>query len=196
MNEGGASFVVKSNIPISSDLFLGVLRPHETGTLFSLVQRNRDYLRQWLPWVDGTRNPLDTRRFLEMSYVGFLRASGANYGIRYLGSLVGVVGFHTFDRANSVTSLGYWLAEEHCGKGIMRQSVSACVDFAFKEQGMNRLYVRCASENQRSKRIPEALGFVHEGMQRQAEWLYDHFVDLDVYSILASEWKGTFDSRS
>jgi ribosomal-protein-serine acetyltransferase len=90
-----------------------------------------------------------------------------------------------------VTSLGYWLAEEACGNGIMRQSVAACVQYAFEKQAMNRLYIRCATGNERSRRIPEALGFTREGVQRQAEWLYDHFVDLDVYSILAAEWKSS-----
>lgn len=101
-----------------------------------------------------------------------------------------MIGFHGFDGANRVTSLGYWLALDACGQGVMRASVEACVSYAFRDRGMNRLYVRCATENQRSRRVPEALGFVHEGTQREAEWLYDHFVDLEVYSVLAAEWKG------
>jgi ribosomal-protein-serine acetyltransferase len=178
-------------LSISPELFLRVLRPYEAGALFSLVERNRAHLRRWLPWIDGTRGPADSRRFLEISYAGFLRGAGFNFGIRHHGGLVGVIGFHGFDRANRVTSLGYWLAESACGKGIMRQSVAACVQYAFEKQGMNRLYIRCATGNHRSRRVPESLGFIHEGTQRQAEWLYDHFVDLEVYSILAAEWKGS-----
>jgi ribosomal-protein-serine acetyltransferase len=55
---------------------------------------------------------------------------------------------------------------------------------------MNRLYLRCAVGNIRSRKIALALGFSFEGTQRQAEWLYDHFVDLEMYSLLASEWPG------
>lgn len=181
-------------LSISADLFLRVLRPYEAGTLFSLVQKNREHLREWLPWVDATHSPVDTRRFLEMTYAGFLRGQSVNFGIRHHGSLVGTVGFHGFDRMNRVTSLGYWLCGDACGKGIMRQSVAACIEYAFEKQAMNRLYIRCATGNARSRRIPEALGFTHEGTQRQAEWLYDHFVDLDVYSLLVSEWKGLLTS--
>lgn len=178
-------------LTISSDFFLRVLRPCEAGALFSLIQENRSHLREWLPWVDATRNPVDSCRFLELSYAGYLRGAGYNFGIRHNGGLVGVIGFHGFDRANRTTSVGYWLSKPMCGKGIMRQSVAACIQYAFEKQGMNRLYIRCATGNQRSRRIAEALGFTHEGTQREAEWLYNHFVDLEVYSILASEWSGS-----
>ncbi|NDV62031.1 GNAT family N-acetyltransferase [Puniceicoccales bacterium CK1056] len=178
-------------ISISHDLVLKVLRPCEAGVLFSLVQKNRAHLREWLPWVDSTRSPVDTRKFLEMSYGGFLHGAGFNFGIRHHGGLVGLVGFHGFDMANRITSLGYWLSEDACGKGIMREAVAGCVQYAFSDRGMNRVYVRCATNNFRSKRIPESLGFTHEGTQREAEWLYDHFVDLDVYSVLAAEWDGS-----
>jgi ribosomal-protein-serine acetyltransferase len=180
--------VVNSLISISPELFLRVLRPYEAGELFTLVEGNRPHLRQWLPWVDGTRSPVDSRRFLEASYAGFLREDGFSFGIRHNGNLVGLVGFHGFDHLNRVTSLGYWLSEDACGKGIMRKSVEACTEFAFTAKEMNRIYIRCATANERSKRIPKALGYSYEGTQRQAEWLYDHFVDLEVYSLLVSEW--------
>jgi ribosomal-protein-serine acetyltransferase len=138
--------------------------------------------------VDATRSVNDSKQFLELNYAGFLNNGGFNFGIHYEGYLVGVIGFHGFDRVNRVTSLGYWLTKEACGQGIMRQCAASCTNYAFKFQNMNRIYIRCAVGNERSKNIPKALGYTLEGTQRQAEWLYDHFVDLEVYSLLASEW--------
>ncbi|MEX0331988.1 MAG: GNAT family N-acetyltransferase [Puniceicoccaceae bacterium] len=180
---------MKPVICISPELSLSVLRPSEAGALYALINRNRGHLRAWLPWVDATRSPIDSRRFLELSYAGFLAGEGFSYGIRWQESLAGVVGFHGFDRLNRITSLGYWLAKDHCGNGIMRQSVAASIDFAIRDLQMNRIYIRCAEGNERSKRIPQSLGFSLEGVQREAEWLYDHFVNLEVYSLLASEWR-------
>jgi ribosomal-protein-serine acetyltransferase len=51
-----------------------------------------------------------------------------------------------------------------------------------------RLEIRCATHNHTTRAIPERLGFRQEGIARRAEWLYDHFVDLVVYSMLAVEW--------
>jgi ribosomal-protein-serine acetyltransferase len=69
--------------------------------------------------------------------------------------------------------------------------VSSCqtfINYAFTVLKLNRLVIYCASENLRSRAIPERLGFVHEGAAREAEWLYDHFVDLEIYSLLHRDW--------
>src|SRR3712207_9579419 len=61
---------------------------------------------------------------------------------------------------------------------------------SFLELGLNRVGIACAVENEKSCAIPERLGFRNEGVQRQAEWLYDRFVDHVGYAVLASEWRG------
>ncbi len=48
--------------------------------------------------------------------------------------------------------------------------------------------VRCAEGNSKSRAIPERLGFIKEGIIRDVEWLYDHYVEDVVYGILSREW--------
>ncbi|MBD1382661.1 GNAT family N-acetyltransferase [Bacillus sp. IB182487] len=64
----------------------------------------------------------------------------------------------------------------------------ALTDYAFNELHINKVEIRAAVENKNSRGIPERLGFVNEGCIRQAEWLYDHYVDHVVYGMLAEEW--------
>ena len=69
----------------------------------------------------------------------------------------------------------------------MTQSCRAVIGHAFTTLGLHRVVIRCAMENQRSRAIPERLGFALEGIERQSQWLYDHFVDLAVYALLQTD---------
>lgn len=70
----------------------------------------------------------------------------------------------------------------------MTSACRAMVNIAFEEYGLNRVEIRAAADNRKSRAIPERLGFQKEGVSRQTEWIYDHFVDHVVYGMLADEW--------
>jgi ribosomal-protein-serine acetyltransferase len=163
----------------------------DAGAMFTLVDANRSHLRRWLPWVDGTRSVEDTRRFKEVA----VRQQAARESLQVVleldSHLIGVVGFHRFDWVHRSTSMGYWLAEEHQGRGFMTSACQALIETAFLKWDLNRVEIRCATGNVRSQAIPTRLGFMFEGTLRSAEWLYDHFEDLNVYSLLASEFPQT-----
>src|SRR3990172_6239000 len=53
-----------ARIPIDGDIELRLLMKGHANKLFALTARNRDHLRQWLPWVDRTRTPIDTMKFI------------------------------------------------------------------------------------------------------------------------------------
>ena len=70
----------------------------------------------------------------------------------------------------------------------MTSASRALVDQAFNQAKLNRVEIRCAIGNERSRAIPSRLCFREEGLLRDAEWLYDHFVDHIVYAMLARDW--------
>ncbi|MDI6878718.1 MAG: GNAT family protein [Desulfitobacteriaceae bacterium] len=156
--------------------------------LYELTDSCRLYLKQWLPWVDGTKSVEDTKSFIEITKKQFSASNGFQAGIWYKGSIAGVIGFHGMNWANKSTSIGYWLGEKYQGNGLMTKATKAFVNYAIGELKLNRVEIRCADKNFRSQAIPERLGFIKEGKIRDAEWLYDHFVDHVVYGILAREW--------
>lgn len=104
------------------------------------------------------------------------------------GILVGMIGHVGIDWPNRATEIGYWLAEDRQGRGIITRSVRALIDEAFGPLDLHRVVIRCATGNTRSAAVPRRLGFQLEGAQREAAWLYDHFEDYLVFSMLASEW--------
>lgn len=101
--------------------------------------------------------------------------------------VAGVIGFHFFNWSNSLTSVGYWLGKAYEGQGIMTQAAQSLLDYAHGELGINRVEIRCATENRKSQKVAERLGFVKEGVARQSENLYGKLIDHIVYSHLKSD---------
>jgi ribosomal-protein-serine acetyltransferase len=104
--------------------------------------------------------------------------------------MAGVIGYISVGWSNRATSLGYWLAEELQGEGTMTAAVRVLTDHALAEWDLNRVEIRAASGNRRSRAIPERLRFRAEGTLRQAERVGDRYVDSVVYSMLAEDWTG------
>ncbi|SET24279.1 ribosomal-protein-serine acetyltransferase [Oceanobacillus limi] len=173
---------------IDEELSLRSLVEQDAVALFHLIDSSRSYLREWLPWVDETSNLQDSMKFIHDSQQLYERRVGLNAGIFYRDQLVGIAGFNSFDWRNQIGYIGYWLGMSFQGKGIMTRVVRALTDYAFHQLHLNRIDIRAAYDNHKSRAIPERLGYQIEGQIRQAEWLYDHYVDHVIYSMLANEW--------
>jgi ribosomal-protein-serine acetyltransferase len=169
------------------------LRPHkleDAELLFNLVDKNRAYLRQWLPWLDGTLSPDDSRKFIEGCIAEAEKGAGLEFAIWKDNELVGCVGFHKMGNKERIADIGYWLSEDIQGQGIMTEAVKALINYGFKELNLNKIQIGCAVGNDKSCSIPHRLQFKHEGTFRDGEWLYDHYVDINYFGMLKREWKG------
>jgi ribosomal-protein-serine acetyltransferase len=156
--------------------------------IFHLIDQNRAHLRQWLPFVDGTRGMEDTRAFRRSSLERYARDGSFDAVIVQDGAPVGVIGLHWIHWAHRSTSLGYWLAQGAQGRGLMTRSVNAVLEHCFTTLGLNRVSSAAATGNARSNAVLGRCGFQKEGVSRDAEWLYDHFVDHNVYGLLKRDW--------
>lgn len=174
---------------IDDDISLKVLEQSDAPALYAVVDRNRDYLRQWLPWVDGMKKVEDYQPVISMWRKQFADEDGFEAGIFYQGKVVGMIGLQGIKRNARKTSIGYWLDSDYQEKGIMTRACQALIDYAFQTLNLNRVEICCATENRKSRAIPERLGFTHEGTIRECEFLYDHYVDIEVYGLLKSDIK-------
>lgn len=153
--------------------------------VFSTIDRERHYLREWLPFVDYTLSVRDTEDFIASLQARSANDSDRVFVIRIADRFAGLIGFKGTDAVNKKSELGYWLSEAYQNRGIMTDAVAALVKFGFEELGLNRIQIKCASGNLKSKKIPVRLGFVLEGTERDGEVLSGGvFTDLEVYSLL------------
>ena len=173
-----------STIRIDDELALSLVQEGDAVDIFEATDGDRKYLREWLPWVDGTRSVEDTRRFVLRSLEQVRQTNGFQARIDYRGQFAGVVGYLYHDWVDRRTEIGYWLREALQGRGVMTRACRVLVNLAFDSFGFNRIEIRAATDNRRSSALAERLGFVREGVLREAAWLNDHYIDLIVYSKL------------
>ncbi|WP_027084426.1 GNAT family N-acetyltransferase [Cohnella panacarvi] len=176
------------NHKVNEQIQLKLLEPRHADELYRLSDNNRKHLRQWLPWVDRTQSVEHTREYIQFAMNQYASNNGFQAGIFYQDQLVGCIGLHQIDWTNNKSSIGYWLAEAYQGKGIMSKACATVIHYLFDELRLNRVEIRAAVQNSKSRAIPERLNFTNEGLIRQAEWLYDHYVDHVVYGMLRDEW--------
>ena len=173
---------------IDASTRLRELTSEDAGSLYALVDRNRKYLRQWLPWVDRQQGPHDSRQFIEGARNDNRAGVALTLGIEHQGDIVGVIGFHEFDNATRQTSMGFWISSSHQGKGIVSRSCARLIEYAFMDLGLNRVVMKIAEDNVPSRRVAERNGLAYEGTCKQSEWLYDHFVNQVIYAAVADQW--------
>ena len=173
---------------LSDECELRLLQESDVDELYALIDVNRAELSRWLPWAAG-QDREGTLEFVRLTRTRYTERSGATFAIVCGRALAGVIGMEPLDWAHRATSIGYWLGAEHQGRGVMTRAVRALVDHAVFEWELNRVEIRAAVGNARSRAIPQRLGFREEGTLRQAERVGGAYLDIVVYSLLASEWR-------
>ncbi len=73
--------------------------------------------------------------------------------------LIGATGFHAIDWDVPCAETGYWIRKQYAGHGYMTEAVNALTQYAFKVLKLKRLGITCDVGNERSKKIPERLGY-------------------------------------
>ncbi|WP_027965195.1 GNAT family N-acetyltransferase [Halalkalibacillus halophilus] len=174
---------------LTDELSLRLIDLGDKQAVYDITRRDSSYLREWLPWVDYIKEVKDTEEFIHMCKKGYAESRSLNAVIVFKGKVVGVAGYNELDWQNKIAYIGYWLAEGYQGNGIMTKVAHGLTKYAFEGLGMNKVDIRAASENYKSRAIPERLGFTEEGMIRAGEMLYGKAVDHVVYGMLKREWE-------
>ena len=170
------------------DAALVLLEERHAAEIYEIVDRNREYLTEWLPWVDTTHSAGDVAVFIRGSLQQFARNEGFHAAMVYNGRIRGSVGLKPVDWANRKTEIGYWLASDCQGKGLITDACRAVIDLAFGEWNLHKIEIRVAVGNERSAAVPQRLGFTLEGTLRHAQQLRDRWLDLRIFGLLAEEW--------
>jgi len=175
---------------LGDGLELALAVPQQADEIYQLVDDNREHLRRWLPFVDATKSPADTRAFLIEQLKDLAEGRAFTLAVYHRGELVGLVGANRIDAVNRVASVGYWLARSATGRGLMTRAVRRLVGLTFTDFPVDRIEIHCAPGNAASCAIPERLGFRREAVLRRALRAHEFSDDRVIWGLLREEWGG------
>jgi ribosomal-protein-serine acetyltransferase len=164
-----------------------LLRADDADVLYDVTIRNRESLTPWMSWMDRVIDVSDTYAFLRSAEKEAYEHSAFKAGVWRQGSLIGCIDLHQIDWLNGNARIGYWLDKDYTGHGIMTRAVRLLVEYAFEALDLHRIEIHVATENHRSRRIPERLGFTMEGVLRQVQRLRGEYYDHALYALLRDE---------
>ena len=153
----------------TSRLLIRCWNPEDATELLRAIQADLPRLRPWLPWA--VRYPMsleDQMAELRRMRRRFDGDEDYCYGVfdRASGELCGGCGLHTRSGPGS-RELGYWLRADRWGQGLATELAAALVRVAFEVDEVERVDLRCATDNRASARVAEKLGFRHEATLRR-----------------------------
>lgn len=132
---------------------------------------------------------VESENFLRLAAESYERGDFGGWGVvvKASGAFVGTCGMEAASE-HSRAELGYVLAREHWGKGLMPEAVRRVIRFCFERMGLNRVEARCIAENIASARVMEKAGMSCEGTLSKREYIKVAYRDMKMYSILRSDY--------
>ncbi len=144
----------------------------------------QDNLRDGLPYPYTEK---DGKEFISTMLAASENDTFA-FAITVNGKVIGSIGaFRQTNIHNKTAELGYYIAEEYWGKGIMTEAVKQLCDYVFSHTDIIRIYAEPFSYNIGSCRVLEKAGFQYEGTLRSNALKNGNVLDMKIYSKLRTE---------
>jgi ribosomal-protein-serine acetyltransferase len=199
------------NLTVDEEIRLDNIHPDDTETLFNLIEQNRARLRPWIDPYSLPETAKATRLFTIHCLFNFYGdptgpseldhyyAEIESYfpptnrpidlGIWFHDELVGSIMMSRLEDSSASLEFGYWISEKYEGKGIVTRCVSTLMDYAIDEMGIQRFVIGCAANNQRSRAVPEHLGYRLHVTQPNGEVVGEFVYDRAIYGIKSAVWR-------
>jgi len=130
----------------------------------AVIPANKAHLETFLPWAKDEPIGTDKRTELVEEFIAkFVAREDFTMGMfdRATGEYIGGTGFHT-RQGPGILEIGYWLAENRQGQGLMSEAAAALTRVAVSYAHAQRVEIRCNPQNAKSRNVPQRLGFAFE----------------------------------
>ena len=103
--------------------------------------------------------------------------------------VIGTMGLSEWSPRHNRAEVSYSIGAKYWGQGITPEALDKIFEFAFTKLGINRLEAFCIPENVASARVMEKAGLKFEGLLRQRLYAKGIYHDVQMYSLLKSDWQ-------
>ncbi len=164
-----------------------VLRPLQSGDAPALLDIYRQpavtqhYDLETMQTLEQAQRMLD---FFMQHHDRFAVLEAANARV------LGTCGLFHWEPGSRMASLGYDLAPDAWGRGVMREAARAVLAYGFARLQLNRVNALSAVDNPASARLLGALGFTEEALLRQFAWWKGAFHDMRMFALLRDDLAG------
>lgn len=175
-------------LSVNDDIQLALVQPSFAAQYYSLVSTQKSDLGEWLSWPLHAHSEKFFADFILHALHDYADGKSMTCAIIYRGEIVGNVSFNTINVSLKKVQIGYWLAVNYRGKGIMSTVVGKMMEFAFNQLAMQKVEIFAATENIPSRAVCERLNMHLEGVITQAENLNGRIVDHAMYGLSKEKW--------
>ena len=196
-------------LTVDNEITVRTLHPDDAEAFFHLLERNRSRLRPWIDPSSLPETPKATRSFaiecyfdsldpltaIETPYIEEVRPyyppsePRMELGIWFRSALVGEIALSTVEDSSPAAEFGYWIDAEHEGRGLVTRCIRVLMEHAIDHMAIERFVIGCALNNQRSRAVPERLGFHLQATIPNGEVVGEFTYDRVVYEIGSAEWR-------
>lgn len=173
---------------LGKNAYLALRQPHHAEEVFSLVQKNKEHLSPWLPWVREYQFVADAHTSIQSNIDQAARNNSLNLGIWIEEVLCGMVGFTHIDSVRKKASLGYWLDKNCMGKGWMTKACQVIMAYGFESLSLKEIHAECAKKNLLSRKVLEGIGFTNHEIVQGPDWARQQGLLYLRYRMTLQEW--------
>ena len=148
--------------------------------MLAVLQSNKEHLAPFLPWLPHVLSEEQLKQSIVEAMDSFEKFEGEQrYSLfnKENGVLVGVIGLIVRDQSVPYFEIGYWLAQDYVGQGYISEAVLALEHYAFTELKAQRIEIKAAQTNLKSRAVPERNGYQLEGVLQKARRLPSGVLD-------------------
>ncbi len=175
--------------PLKMDCYLALIEKRHYKKFFKFIEKNREYYRGILHFVDNLKNEKDSEDFIFNSLKMMIEGKMVFWGIWSKENIIGEVSVRDIDEEFKSAEIGYFIDKDYEGNGIVSQACKILINYVFKEFDIERLELGCDVKNIKSQYIADKLGFIKEGIARKSFVADGKLIDCNIYSLLKSEHK-------